>query len=114
MKNIVCIILVFTTNSCTFFMPEKTKNELEFDSLVNIIKPETEFLKKSYMVQIDDLTMRDSSLVLLYDLVELSYPKLKEKYNLKDSTQEREFLDAIAITAQIVTAKQKLDKGPGN
>lgn len=108
MKIAVFIIIVFIANSCNLLGPEKSKNELEFDSLVSIIEPEESFLR-SNMLKMEDSSARDSSEMLLDDLFDLSYPEIREKYELNDSTQEREFLDAISITVQIVTAKKQLE-----
>lgn len=105
--------MFFIVCSCGFSGTEKSKNELEFDSLANIIRPEVSFIKSMMNDSIDPV-QRDSALMIIDNVTELSYTEIKNKFDLNDSVSEREFLNGLTVTTDLIAIKKEMEKFLGN
>lgn len=95
--------------SCNPFSASKSPNELEYDSLVVIIKPRiNEMLILAQ--DIEDQNERDSTLLIINDIQNLDFKEISKKYDFKSETDERWFLDGLRISAEICSAMNKLDE----
>jgi hypothetical protein len=113
MINKFYFFVFFIVCSCGFSGTEKSKNELEFDSLANIIRPEVSFIKSMMNDSIDPV-QRDSALMIIDNVTELSYTEIKNKFDLNDSVSEREFLNGLTVTTDHIAIKKEMEKFLGN
>jgi hypothetical protein len=114
MINKFYFFVFFIVCGCGFSGTEKSKNELEFDSLANIIRPEVSFIKNMMNDDSLDPVQRDSALMIIDNVTELSYTEIKDKFDLKDSVSEREFLNALTVTTDLIAIKKEMEKILGN
>jgi hypothetical protein len=87
----------------------KSANELEYDSLTTVIKKGLPFFRKSILT-VPPAEGKDSALMMWDDLEHLDYPAMQEKYNLKDSASEREFLNALTLSAEVAAEQERIEE----
>lgn len=92
-------LLFFTSFNSAFAQENgKSQNEIVYDSLVSIMKLNSDLINE--MIAESSLES-DSSVMILNDLLNLSFTEIKSKYNLNPA-DEIEFLTAISVTNEII------------
>jgi hypothetical protein len=81
---------------------ERSQNAIEFDSLISIITKDQEYVDQIYS-QLET----DSARTYWDDLLNLEFEEIVEKNDM-DSTDQRYFLQALSVTAQIAEMNLKL------
>ena len=107
-KLLILVLLILPlSNSCIAQKKEIKRNEVVFDSLVSIIKTDTEIVKN----MISEIEFKDDSIfTLMNDMLTLPFDTIVDKYNF-NSIEEENFISSISVTAEIVKAMNKLNNG---